>query len=449
MTWLNRVHFGDCRESMRKMIAAGVRVNCIVTSPPYWGLRDYGIPQSTWADGWVGCLGLEPDPEMFIKHTVEVFHLARELLADDGVLWLNMGDSYANDGKWGGETGGKQAYLDDASRKRAGREKRQTGLKAKDLCMIPARVAMALQADGWWLRSALPWIKRNGMPESTGDRPTQSVEYVYMLTKKARYFYDGEAVKVVSSPATHARLSQANLENQVGSERGHGGNKTNGPMKAVGKIPQNWHQSDKYHGELDEALAVMPSARNFRVTDPFFESWQGLWTDDGGEPLALIVNVNGYKGAHFATFSPKLIEPLILAGTSARGHCQQCGAGWERITKKGAADLAHQQACGADAQGEYHGEAVKEYAGTGAQDASATKARILEGMRESITTGWRATCKCGAEAVPGVVFDPFMGSGTTGQVAQQFGRNWIGCELNKSYGRLQEDRTRQAGLVLA
>lgn len=569
---VNQCFFGDCRDTMRDLIAKGVKVNCIVTSPPYWGLRDYGIPPSVWGgdpkcqhdwnpetvdteigkgnwtqavngrgevqgevaafrepirasvkrgfcrhcSAWLGCLGLEPDFKMFITHMVEVFDLARELLTDDGVAWVNMGDSYS--GSWGNYGGknrgnGEQREIINGSKVHQpsydGLESwkpptaDQTGLKPKDLCLIPDRLGIALQDSGWWVRSKLPWIKRNGMPESTTDRPAQSVEYVFMLTKRARYFYDGAAVKVKSSPATNERKPMqkpSGWDDSVG-DGGHGASHKHGREGArPRKLPEEG-SGVKNNDSMDADTAVMPSARNFRVTDLFFQSWQGLWSDEEGEQLALIVNTSGFKGAHFATFPPKLIEPLILASTSAHGHCPKCGTGWKRITTKGKPDLAHQQACGGNVDGEYHGEAVKEYAGTGAQDASEVKARILEGMRETVTTGWmpgcecteddrqaaetatkfegkttagrlaklrqaarakggeyaqaqavttgwEKCCECALEPVPAIVFDPFFGSGTTGQASQALGRNWLGCDMNPNYKALQDERTRQEGLPL-
>lgn len=536
---MNRCIIGDCRDSMRELIAQGVRVNLVTTSPPYWGLRDYKIPPTVWGGdpacahewtesivahaatyepnskvrwnhrnngrgeeqahmvdragwerkevqqgtfcrcgAWLGNLGLEPDYRMFITNMVEVFRLVRDLMADDAVCFLNLGDSYAGGGNGGHnypESSGKK-QLTNVGSTTAGRNGFvPRGLKPKDMCLIPARVAIALQDDGWYIRSAMPWLKRNGMPDSVTDRPSQSIEYVYMLTKRERYFYDGEAVKVRSSPATNARLAQ-NVDAQVGSGRANGGAKTNGNMKAVGQRPNpaSWYGSSFHRGKtgemmetrghrklaeagsgtknndsMDDALAVMPSARNFRVSDPFFNSWQGMWTDDIGDPLAMVVNTKGYKGAHFATFPPELIRPLVLAGTSAHGHCPKCGAGWKRIVEKGEADLAHQRACGGDVDGNYDGEATKDYDGTGAQDPSAVKARILDGMRERKTTGWQASCKCDVAPVPAIVFDPFFGSGTTGEVAQELGRNWLGCDISTDYEPLQRERTQQTGLALA
>jgi DNA modification methylase len=213
---------GDCLGVLREMAAESV--NCVVTSPPYWGLRDYGTHRQ---------IGLEKTPEEYVAKLVGVFAEIRRVLKPDGTAWLNLGDSYANDGKFGGETGGKQAYLDDNNRKSVGRKKRQTGLKPKDLIGIPWRVAFALQADGWWLRGDHVWGKPNGMPESVEDRPTRSHEYVFMLTKSERYYYDSKAVITAPKASTITRLAQ-DIENQQGSSRANGGAKTNGPMKTVG-----------------------------------------------------------------------------------------------------------------------------------------------------------------------------------------------------------------------
>lgn len=409
---LNTVCFGDCRDTMRKMSDAGVRVNCIVTSPPYWGLRDYGHP---------GQLGLEKTPDEYVANMVEVFRLARELLADDGTLWLNLGDSYANSAV--GALHSREPLLSGGINHQP---YSSIALKPKDLIGIPWRVAFALQADGWYLRQDIIWHKPNPMPESVRDRCTKAHEYLFLLTKRQTYFFDQHAILEAVSQNTHARLSQ-DIQNQVGSTRANGGAKANGNMKAVGR-KFDPGANNKNNPSFDAAMAIMPSARNKR----------SVWT----------VTTKPFSGAHFATFPPDLIEPCILAGTSAYGHCAKCGAGWERVVESGEADLEHQRACGGDRNGEYHGQATKDYAAGGAQEASATKARILAGMREKITTGWRPTCECGAEPVPAIVFDPFMGSGTTGQVAQSLGRNWLGTELNPEYAPLQQERIRQTGLVI-
>src|SRR5262249_30391988 len=182
------------------------------------------------------------------------------------------------------------------------------GYKPKDLMMMPARVALALQADGWRLRSMLPWLKRNSMPESVTDRPANAVEYWFLFSKSARYFWDADAVRVPSQPV---------------------------PLSAVNKPEWNPRAKD---GVARESFRMdrreyHPDGRAFRNSDLFFQTWQGLLLDEEDEPLALLVNPAPYKGAHYATFPPKVLEPLIKASTSERGGCPRCGAPWERLTE--------------------------------------------------------------------------------------------------------------------
>lgn len=258
---LDKCYLGDCRDVLRDIGASGIKAQTCVTSPPYFGLRDYGVD---------GQLGLEQTPAEYVASMVEVFRSVRNVLADDGTLWLNLGDSYANDKKLGGSTSGKHAQ---AIRGNSGirRRRTNTGLKSKDLIGIPWRVALALQDDGWYLRQDIIWHKPNPMPESVRDRCTKAHEYVFLLSKSEQYFYDHEAAMEPVAESTVARLSQATLHQQEGSARVPG--KTNGKMKAVGR-------TDK---------------RNRR----------SVWT----------VATRPYKGAHFATFPEALVEPCILAGS--------------------------------------------------------------------------------------------------------------------------------------
>ena len=287
---------------MRDLIAAGVRVQCIVTSPPYWGLRDYGV---------AGQLGQEPTLREFIANMVEVFDLCRELLADDGTLWLNMGDSYASTGGPTGPMTGAQFINRQRGKaviclnnRKAGQEE---GLKPKDLVGQPWRLAFALQDAGWWLRQDIIWHKPNPMPESVRDRCTKAHEYLFLMTRSERYYFDQEAILEPVSPNTHARLSQ-NVQAQIGSARANGGAKSNGNMKAVGRkvYPGNGvgfgHGYDeapkgrvKNNASFDEAMAIMPTERNRR----------SVWT----------IPTQSFKGAHFATFPETLVEPCILAGS--------------------------------------------------------------------------------------------------------------------------------------
>lgn len=259
-----QIHIGDCIDSMKSMPAQSVHT--CVTSPPYFGLRDYGMN---------GQIGLDDTPDAFVARLVDVFREVRRVLRDDGTLWLNLGDSYAS--AWS-MPGGRRNVVGQgslSSGKRADRPNRLVkGLKEKDLIGIPWRVAFALQADGWYLRQDIIWHKPNPMPESVTDRCTKAHEYVFLLSKSPRYYFDNQAIKEPAAESSMARLSQATLDQQAGSTRVPG--KTNGNMKAVG-------------GDM----------RNKR----------SVWT----------VTTKPFKGAHFATFPPDLIEPCILAGAPLDG----------------------------------------------------------------------------------------------------------------------------------
>lgn len=299
---------GDVLEQLATL--ADESVNCCVTSPAYWALRDYGVE---------GQLGLEATLEEYVTKLVAVFREVRRVLRDDGTLWLVLGDSYAGGNgrsaegfneRWHGK-----AYLTDkqGDRDRVCPARPDSGLKPKDLVGIPWRVAFTLQADGWYLRSDIIWNKPNPMPESVTDRPTKAHEYVFLMSKSERYYYDAETISEPSKPSTIARLSQPTLRQQAGSFRVPG--KTNGPMKAVGGATRNR---------------------------------RSVWT----------IASQPFKEAHFATFPEKLVEPCVLAG---------CPEG-------------------------------------------------------------------------GTVLDPFAGSGTTGCVAEHYGRKFIGIELKPEYCEMAERR---------
>jgi DNA modification methylase len=282
---------GDSRQVLPMLPEKSV--HCCVTSPPYFRLRDYGVE---------GQIGLEISPEVYVAEMVNVFREVKRVLRDDGTLWLNIGDSYANDGKWGGHTSGIHAKALHGSP--IGRNKRYTGLKPKDLIGIPWMLAFALRADGWWLRSEIIWHKPSAMPESVADRPTKSHEQIFLLTKSAHYYYDAEAIAEPCSPNTHARISQ-DVARQIVSARAHGGAKANGNMKAVvktagvnPKAAQNVYGSKQ--NETFAAGTCMPvQTRNKRT----------VWT----------VPAKGYSDAHFATFPPDLVAPCIKAGCPAGG----------------------------------------------------------------------------------------------------------------------------------
>lgn len=265
-------------------------VQCCVTSPPYYGLRDYGVD---------GQIGLEATPEAYVETMVRVFREVRRVLKDDGTLWLNLGDSYSGSNstkdaainpksisyKSGATLGGKFKPIGIVP-----------GCKPKDLIGIPWMVAFALRADGWWLRQDIIWHKPNPMPESVTDRCTKAHEYIFLLSKSAKYYYDAEAISEPVSGNTHARVSQ-DVANQIGSFRANGGSKTNGPMKAVIRTPKQQPAGSgiKNNDSFNNALVLTVDKRNKR----------SVWT----------VTTKPYKEAHFATYPPDLIEPCILAGS--------------------------------------------------------------------------------------------------------------------------------------
>lgn len=282
-----------------------------VTSPPYWGLRDYGLPGTYWpavtytpmpglpeitVPEWTGCLGLEPTPEMFVAHMVLVFREVWRLLRPDGTAWVNFGDSYAKAGTSGlGDTSVGERNLGGM---KAIKKKIPSSLKPKDLIGIPWRVAFALQADGWYLRMDNIWSKTNCMPESARDRPTKAHEYIFLLSKSERYYYDGDAIKEPMAASSVVRLSQ-DIESQAGSERANGGAKTNGRMKAVGG---------------SKGAFGPPQSRNRDTANVSNESItrnkRSVWT----------VSTSQMSEAHFATFPEKLILPCILAGAPVGGR---------------------------------------------------------------------------------------------------------------------------------
>lgn len=368
------IRVGDCRTLLSAMEPQSV--HCCVTSPPYFGLRDYGVD---------GQLGLEATPDEFVEAMVAVFREVRRVLRDDGTLWLNLGDSYAANRGYqvpstkggkkhgpGQAAGGKGSIVPE-------------GLKPKDLIGIPWRVALALQADGWYLRQDIIWNKPNPMPESVRDRCTKAHEYIFLLTKSPTYYYDADSISETVSDTSIARWSQTGIDGQAGSNRVPG--KTNGAMKAVGGMrrPQAIRAVElaKEHGLTEEHIAAIRSvgisdAGKAKVTtngagknDPRVQSLadeakavlggyyrEFLISERRNKRSVWTVTTKPFKGAHFATFPPDLIEPCVLAG-----------------------------------------------------------------------------CPVG-----GTVLDPFGGAGTTGLVAKQHGRNAIMCELNPEYAQMARER---------
>jgi DNA modification methylase len=294
------------------MAQEGIKVQTCITSPPYYGLRDYGHD---------GQIGLEQSPQEFINNLVEVFACVWNVLADDGTLWVNLGDSYYNYRPGKGQALNKQSVSNtnqDLPQECARRGNKLSGFKEKDLMGMPWRLAFALQDFGWHLRQDIIWHKPNPMPESVKDRCTKSHEYIFLLTKKPHYYFDFEAIREegVIPEGTKAAKGSEERQNQ----------------KGVNARPPEYKIYDGMRNKRD------------------------VWT----------IQTKPYSGAHFAVFPTELVEPMILAGSR----------------------------------------------------------------------------------VGDIVLDPFFGSGTTGQVAQNLGRKWIGCELNKDYEALQNERLQQTALDL-
>jgi DNA modification methylase len=437
-----------------RSIPAG-SVHCVMTSPPYLGLRVYGtVPQvwggdpecahawgglepprrSRWGDldtlsekqasnrgsasnvealtastgqfcqlchAWRGELGSEPTVSLFIAHLVEVFREVRRVLRPDGVLWINIADSYCS------SPAGNVAPVQDAdgayARKHA-RMRAATGedamrrpvdfgadrIKPKDLCLVPQRLAVAMQEDGWYVRADCLWHKPNPLPESVPDRPmTKDHEYVWMFTPTAQNYWDDVAVREPAAPDS-ARPSK---------------HRPRGEWKS--------RKAGQYHEcSAEQAAATLHSGSDTRRR-------RSIWT----------IPTQAVAGCHFATYPEKLVETPILGSTSAHGVCGLCGAPWERVS-----------------------EPTPEYAACFGSNTGADAERAEKGYQKRspavcasyVTTGWKPSCDChpafAGEPVPATVLDIFNGSGTTGVVALRHGRRYIGIDLNADYLELAKQR---------
>ena len=370
---------GDCRAVLRSLPAESV--HCVVTSPPYWGLRDYGVR---------GQIGLEATPEAWVEAMVEVFRDVKRVLRKDGTLWLNLGDSYA--GSWGAQSRGedhgspvsKTQIKAAPKRTKTGSIPKSSALKPKDLIGQPWRVAFALQADGWYLRRDVIWAKGcsfgpysgSVMPESARDRATTGHEYLFMLTKSETYFYDRVAA---SEPSIYG-----------GDEIALGPKSLSRGQAAGANIAAS--------GNGKAASVVVTARRNLR----------SVW----------LIPTRPYGGAHFATFPPDLVEPCVVASTSERGACASCGAPWVRVLS---------EATGGTVGRSWHDHSADEERGNFKTESSG-------GYVPAQPVGWKPGCACPpADPIPATVLDPFNGAGTTGLVALRLGRRYVGIELNPEY----------------
>lgn len=509
------VMVGHAPRLLRAMPAGSV--HCVVTSPPYWGLREYlasavfetaaeasawasfnaaewtreyGDPDggdwydrcpvrekrvrledgseavrwvgavrqcARWADGWRGPLGLEPTPEMYIAHLVEVFEEVRRVLRDDGTLWLNLGDCYATGaGAVGDHPGGGKrgaSWAGGVGPQTQPNRMKLPGLKPKDLVGIPWMAALALRSAGWFLRQDIIWAKPNPMPESCTDRPTTAHEHLFLLAKRGEYYYDATAIREPITSSGGAQFGKAAA-----------------PGTGPGGSGQAARRTEAYEdGDPTQGGRCHPLGRNKR----------SVWS----------IPTYPFPAAHFATFPPRLVEPCILAGTSERGCCGATAAPMERVTERssngmdeanaheresdtslvragqakcpsglqvGAMTVGWKSTCGAPVERLEKAEfipqpdvspekGIKKHLSGGDRLGGNGWDGVPYGSTHRTTTGWSPTCSCGAETVPCVVLDTFGGSGTTNLVAKALGRSAISIEANPEYARMARERIARGG----
>ena len=432
---MNRILCGDVRERLAEL--PDESVHCVVTSPPYWGLRDYGV---------AGQIGLEPTTEEYLAKMVDVFREVRRVLRRDGTLWLNLGDSYAASGKGGGGNSIQPTNLGSLLVAPYVR----SGLPAKNLLGQAWRVAFALQEAGWILRSDIIWHKPNPMPESVQDRPTRAHEYLFLLTKSGSSIYwthrGGMGTRAQPKP-DYRYIHQETGEEVL--------------ALPTGAVPSEWQRVNLWRGHdyfydtdaireepvqpwhAPEIASRVPDRRDYEMPDKqrghtrrhagFNDRWDAMTRASqvargANKRSVWTIASQPYTGAHFATFPEALVEPCIRAGTSERGVCPECGAPWRRKVNR--------QFLSQD-------DSSPERAVRDGMDASNGWNGFPRGTTNSTTVGWAPSCEHGGgEPVPAVVLDPFMGSGTVALVALKLQRRYIGIELNPEYVAMAEGRLR-------
>lgn len=442
---------GDALAVLSEMPANYAQV--LMTSPPYWGLRDYGT--GTWEGGDPNCdhkpgkesrvgattldgskgtqghqqegyagaclkcgavrvgdqqIGLEDTPEAYVDRLVAVFRAARRVLRRDGIAVVVLGDTYASAWAVGRRNEVGQGSLADG--KRAARPNRLVGgLKEKDLAGIPWRVALAMQKDGWYLRHALPWVKLNAMPNSQTDRPTTTTETVFVFSKSPKYYWDQSAVRVRSADGTTARTVR---------------------------------DTDFFMNSLRAILA----------------GGRGMLTGAEGNLLAVVTNTAKFPQAHYATFPEELVEPFLRAGASSAGRCPKCGKPWAKVVQyldDGPVPMFDLEGEANDGPRRESAQGTKNRVSHLGQPAQQPSADITGRPRGSIVR-WQPGCRCqsddttnppgrpdGGEPLPFdprpcVVLDPFTGSGTVGVVARGMGLDFVGVELNPAYAAMARER---------
>lgn len=368
----NKVLKGDCYKTLKTLPENSV--DCIVTSPPYFNLRDYGLPKTKWPEFQLKimygyppitipamecCLGLEPDPLQFVAHLVMIFEECKRVLAPWGTCWINMGDTYATNAQTLDKSFGNPEFnVGRPSRDATSIPKKKVpqGLKRKDMIGIPWMMAFALRSHGWYLRSDVIWNKPNAMPESVKDRPTKAHEYFFLLAKSEHYYYDSDAIREAPLPQSVARQKRAKSAKHKNATPPPGQS-----LQTFNRPRPNVNKRRSLLEVLDEGQGLHPLGSNKRT----------IWS----------VPTIGIPDAHFAIYPEELITPCIKAGTSQHGNCDECGKPYKRGKK-----------------------------------------------------GWEKPCSCSTDKVRRpLVLDPFGGSGTTGIVAQSHGCDYVVCELSDQY----------------
>jgi DNA modification methylase len=392
-----------------------------VTYSPMPGLPPVAVPEQE------ACLGLEATPEAFIGHLVLIFREVFRVLRDDGTCFVNLGDGYANNGACGGgspldnRTDGKSNKRKpsrEADREAQLRSNRRVpaGLKSKDLYGMPWRLAFALQADGWYLRSDIQWIKPSPMPSSVRDRPTTAHEPIFLLAKSGKYFYDLEAERVPSASSTLQRDRYTRITTgKDGAYAVRHDHET--PSDPAGRNLWTWwrveEEGEPRYFRLKEGVDPAVLAQYFEPADLPGDCWE-----IGPEPL---------HAAHFAAYPSALPHRCIRLGTSERGVCSKCGAPHRREVERSRRELDS----GRELTDGWNDGRHAPRGGTGC--VSVVK-----------STGWRPSCSCAAGVVPALVLDPFAGACTTGVAARRLGRRFIGLELNERYCEIGRRRLRSA-----
>ena len=458
---------GDARASL-----AGIpdrSVHCCVTSPPYWSLRSYSTDPQVWggdplcdhlwnehrqyrdsptrtggegigfddADttraqrwtttnfcsrcgGWRGELGSEPDPDSFVAHLVEVFREVHRVLRDDGTLWLNLGDGYAAN---------RSYQIRDNKHCDVGNTRGMSvpdGLKPKDLLLMPARLAIALQTDGWYLRSDICWVKPNPMPESCTDRPTSAYEHILLLTKSPHYYYDHFAGREPAAGTSRHDLTGPGYS-APGQSPQHGNRQTPENPAPTRNLRNVWH--------------INPPPSDYL----FCQACSGYWAGPNRQQVPKSV-INGNTiltcptchrsdawVGHYAAFPLELPRRCLALGAPSHGVCPNCSAPWTRVTDR---------ALGGEAKIQPNTRPACEERGVSATSALRTNGRTTFNVS---SIGWQPSCSCGLpNTIPATILDPFLGTGTSLVAATSLNLLSIGLELNPAYAALAHHRVLDA-----